>query len=82
MTNMAIMPIYGKNIKKISSPEPIEWWLWNLVCSIGNLSNTKIVQTMTLDWSCPILWQGRIEENANTYDFMESLEDFRLKIAK
>ena len=24
MTNMAAMPIYGKNLKKISSPEPID----------------------------------------------------------
>ena len=24
MTNMAAMPIYGKNLKK-SSPEPIDW---------------------------------------------------------
>ena len=24
MTNMAVMPIYGKNLKKSSSPEPID----------------------------------------------------------
>ena len=24
MTNMATMPIYGKNLKKSSSPEPID----------------------------------------------------------
>ena len=24
MTNMAAMPIYGKNVKKPSSPEPID----------------------------------------------------------
>ena len=24
MTNMATMPIYGKNFKKFSSPEPID----------------------------------------------------------
>ena len=27
MTNMAAMPIYGKNLKKSSSPEPIDLWL-------------------------------------------------------
>ena len=27
MTNMAAMPIYGKNPKKPSSPEPIDQWL-------------------------------------------------------
>ena len=26
MTNMASMPIYGKNLKKSSSPEPIDRW--------------------------------------------------------
>ena len=26
MTNMAAMPIYGKNLKKSSSPEPIDQW--------------------------------------------------------
>ena len=24
VTNMAAMPIYGKNLKKLSSPEPID----------------------------------------------------------
>ena len=26
MTKMAAMPIYGKNLKKSSSPEPIDQW--------------------------------------------------------
>ena len=26
MTNMAAMPIYGKNLKTSSSPEPIDRW--------------------------------------------------------
>ena len=26
MTNMAAMTIYGKNLKKSSSPEPIDRW--------------------------------------------------------
>ena len=34
MTNMAAMSINGKNLKKSSSPEPIDRWPWNLVCSI------------------------------------------------
>ena len=29
MTKMAAMPIYGKNLKKSSSPEPKGWWPWN-----------------------------------------------------
>ena len=55
MTKMAAMPIYGKNLKKSSSPEPIERWLWNLVCSIVYASTTKIVQIITLGWPWPVL---------------------------
>ena len=34
MTKMAAMPIYGKNLKKSSSPEPAGRFSRNLVCSI------------------------------------------------
>ena len=47
MTNMATMPIYGKNLKKSNSPEAIDRWSWNLVCSIVYASTTKVVQIMT-----------------------------------
>ena len=50
MTEMAAMPIYGKNLKKSSSPEPKGRWPWNLVCSIGCSSTTKFIQMMTLGW--------------------------------
>ena len=60
MTSMAAMPIYGKNIKKFSSPEPIDQWLWNLVCSIVYASTAKFVQIMTLGWPWPILHEGQI----------------------
>ena len=60
MTKMAAMPIYGKNLKKSSSPEPKSQWPWNLVCSIGCLSTTKFVLMMTLCWPWPILRQGQI----------------------
>ena len=33
---------------------------WNLVCSIGCSSTTKLVQLMTLGWFGPILWHGQI----------------------
>ena len=49
MTKVATMPIYGKNLKKSSSPESIDRWPWNLVCSIRYLSTTKNIQMMTLD---------------------------------
>ena len=47
-TNMAAMPIYGKNLKKSSSPEPIDRWPYNLVCSIMYGKSIKVVQIMTL----------------------------------
>ena len=60
MTNMATMPIYGKNLKKSNSPEAIDQWPWNLVCSIVYASTTKIIQIMTLGWPRLILHQGQI----------------------
>ena len=36
MTKMAAMPIYGKNLKKSSSPELAGRFSRNLVCSIGD----------------------------------------------
>ena len=60
MANMATMPIYGKNLKKSSSPVPIDRWPWNIVCSIVYARPTKIVQIMTLVWPWPILRQGQI----------------------
>ena len=59
MTNMAAMPIYGKNLKKSSSPEPVDPWHWNLVCSIMYGSTTKVVQIKSLVWPWPILHQGQ-----------------------
>ena len=50
MTNMATMPIYGKNLKKSSSPEPIDPWPWNLVCSFMYVSTIKVVQIKSLVW--------------------------------
>ena len=60
MTKMAAMAIYGKNLKKSSSPEPKGQWPWILVCTIGCLSTTKFAQMMTLGWPWPILQQGQI----------------------
>ena len=59
MTNMAAMPIYGKDLKKSSSPEPIDWRPWNIVCSIMYGSTTNVVQIMTLGWPWLILRQGQ-----------------------
>ena len=46
---MVAMPIYGKNLKKSSPPEPMDRWPCNLECSIGYPSTTKIIQMMTVD---------------------------------
>ena len=48
MTNMATLAIYGKKLKKSSSPEPIGRRSLKLVCSIRYSSSTKFVQMMTL----------------------------------
>ena len=58
--HMTNMPIYCKNLKKSSSPEPIDRWPWNLVCSIVYGSTTRVVQIMTLGWPWSILRQGQI----------------------
>ena len=58
MTNMAATPKYGKHLLK-SSPESINLWGLNLVCSIGYTS-IMIIQFMTLDWPCPNLHKGQI----------------------
>ena len=49
-----------KKLKKSSSPEAIDWWPCNLVCSIVYASTTKIVQIVTLGWTWPILRKGQI----------------------
>ena len=54
MTNMAAMPIYGKNLRKYSPLEPNIWLTWKLVCSIGCSSTTKFIQMMILGWYCTI----------------------------
>ena len=59
MTKMAGMPIYGENLKT-SSLEPKRRLPWNLICSIGCSSTTKVAQMMTLSWPWLILRQGQI----------------------
>ena len=59
MTKMATMPMYGKNLKKSSSPEPKGRCRWNFICSMGCSSTTKFIQMITLGWPCPILQQGQ-----------------------
>ena len=49
LTNMAPMPIYGKNCKTYSPPEPLGWFPWNLI-SISWLSTAKFLQMVTPGW--------------------------------
>ena len=88
MTNMATMPIYGKNLKKSSSPEAIGWWPWKWVCSIFYASTTKVVQIMTLGWPWPILCQGQMWSHRLLYGkkwklffFLETIAALGLKVA-
>ena len=81
MTNMATMPIYGKNLKSVSSPEAMDPWPWNLVCSIFYASTTKIFQMMTLGWTWPIIRQGQILSHRLLYGKSESLLFFLETIA-
>ena len=87
MTNMAAMPIYGKNLKQSSSPEPEDQWPWNLVCSILYGSTTKDVQIMTLGWPWPnlrqdqIWWQAFIWEKVKNIYFFETIAALGLKFA-
>ena len=48
MTKMATTPIYGKLFKMSSSLEPKGHWLWDLVCSIGDVGPTRFAQIMNL----------------------------------
>ena len=88
MTNMAAMPIYGKNLNKSSSPEPIDRWPWNFVCSIVYASTTKVVQIITLVWPWHILRQGQIWWHRLLYGkkwklfiFLETFAALGLKVA-
>ena len=66
MTEMAPMPIYGKNHKKSSSLEPKGRWPWNLVCIIGCSSTTKFAQMVTLGWP----WHFTVRSNLVPYAFV------------
>ena len=89
MTNMAIMPISGKkkNFKKSSSPEPMNRWPWNLVCSIVYASATKVIQSITLGWPWLILCQGQIRSHtllygkSEIYVSLETIAAIGLKVA-
>ena len=88
MTNMAAMPIYGKNLKKSSSPEPIDQWPWNLVCSIVYGSTTKVSKLWP--WVVLDLFYAKVKfghigffvwEKVKIICFLETIAAFGLKVA-
>ena len=86
---MAVMPIYGKTIKKSSSLEPKGRWPWKLICNIEYSSTTKFIQTMPLGWRWPILRQGQIwspmllyVEKVKTMDFSETIVVHHIKVGR
>ena len=89
LTNMATMPIYGKNLKKSSSPEAIGQWPWNSVCCIVYASTTKVVQIKILGWPWPTLRQGQIWSHRLLYGkkwklfiFLETIAALCLKVVE
>ena len=88
MTKMAAMPMYGKNLNKSFSLEPIDQWPWNIVCSIVYGSTTKVVQIMTMGWPWPILHRSQIYLRRLLYGkkwklfiFLETIAALGLKVA-
>ena len=45
MTNMATMPMDGKNFKNSSSLEPADQFQQNLVCSIGDSADHSLYKS-------------------------------------
>ena len=85
MTKMAAMPIYGKNLKKSSSPEPKARRPWNLLCSIGCWSTTKFVNPgLTLTYFMArsnLVPYAFVWEKGKTMDFSETIVVYDLKLA-
>ena len=65
-----------KTLRKSFSPEPIDRWPWNFVCSIVYASTTKVVQIITLGWPWNILRQ-----KWKLFIFFETVAALGLKVA-
>ena len=62
MTDMATMPIYGKNSLNLffsGTKRPLAFNL-DLVCRIGDVGPTRLAQIMNLGWPWLTWWQGQI----------------------
>ena len=87
MTHMATMHIYGKNLKKSTSPEAIDRWPWNLVCSIVYASTTKVTNydpglTLTYFTSrSNLITEAFVWEKVKIIYFLKLIAALRLKVA-
>ena len=88
MTMMAAMPVYGKNLKKSSSPEPNGRWPWNLVCKHWVLkyyqvcSNDNPGLTLTyLKAKSNLVPYAFVYEKGKIMDFSETIVVYDLKLA-
>ena len=88
MTNMAAMPIFVKNLKKFSPPEPIYPWPWNVLRSIMYVSTAKVVQIKSLVCPWLILRQGQfghigfcMGKSENYLFFLETVAALGLKVS-
>ena len=87
MTNMAAMPIYGKNLLKSSSPEPINWWPWTLYVALSMQVLPRLFKL--LPWVDLDLFHIKVKfghigicmGKSEYYIFLETIAVFGLRVA-
>ena len=65
---MAAMPIYGKNLKKSSSPEPRMPWSWIFAQIIRNGRSIKVAKRIVVRWHLTFLLQGQCHFPMHLYE--------------
>ena len=84
MSKMAAMPIYDKNIKKSSFPEPIDQWPWNLVLPEYYQSCSNYDAGLTLTHFAPrsnLVTSAFVWEKVKIIYFLETVAALGLKVA-
>ena len=86
MTNMAAMPIYGKNLLKSSSLEPKGGWPWDLVCTIeyfkiysNNAPGFTLTYFIARSNSVPYAF---VLEKVKIMDFSETIVVYGIKVGR
>ena len=86
MTNMAAMPIYGKNLKKSSSLEPKGQWRRKFECSIGYFqvySNDEPELTLTYFTArSNLIPYAFVWEKGKIMDFSETIVVYDIKVGR